>query len=152
MTAYPVDHRRIRDFMDHSYRHFNARTVVEAAEAWVDQLDRGNRMFLTLAGAMSTAEVGISIAELIRQDKIHGICCTGANLEEDLFNAVAHDDYQVIASYRDLSPADEYELLAKGMNRVTDTCNPEAEAMRTGLTLDELRSRSFAAIVAKRTG
>ena len=87
-------------------------------------------MFVTLAGAMSTAELGISLAEMIRQDKIHGICCTGANLEEDVFNLVAHDFYERVPHYRDLTPADEASLLARHMNRVTDTCIPEMEAMR----------------------
>ena len=109
-----VDHRTVRDFMDHSYRHFNARTVVEAAEAWVDQLAQGNKMFLTMAGAMSTAELGISVAELIRQDKIHGICCTGANLEEDVFNLVAHDHYERIPDWRSLTADEETALADRG--------------------------------------
>jgi deoxyhypusine synthase len=87
-------------------------------------------MFVTIAGAMSTAELGISLAEMIRQDKIHGICCTGANLEEDVFNLVARDFYERVPNYRDLTPKDEAALLARHMNRVTDTCIPEMEAMR----------------------
>jgi deoxyhypusine synthase len=87
-------------------------------------------MFLTVAGAMSTAELGISLAELIRQKKVHGISCTGANLEEDVFNLVAHDHYVRIPRYRDLTPEDEERLLERHLNRVTDTCIPEAEAMR----------------------
>jgi deoxyhypusine synthase len=79
---------------------------------------------------MSTAELGLSLAEMIRQDKVHGICCTGANLEEDVFNLVAHDFYERVPHYRDLTPADEAKLLARHMNRVTDTCIPEMEAMR----------------------
>jgi len=87
-------------------------------------------MLMTLAGAMSTAELGLSLAEMIRQDKVHGIVCTGANLEEDVFNLVAHDFYERIPNYRDLTPADEQALLSRHMNRVTDTCIPEMEAMR----------------------
>src|SRR6202142_4570238 len=87
-------------------------------------------MFVTLAGAMSTAELGLSLAERIRQDKVHAICCTGANLEEDVFNLVAHDYYERVPNYRDLTPADEQALLERHMNRVTDTCIPEMEAMR----------------------
>ncbi len=83
-----------------------------------------------MAGAMSTAEMGLVIAELIRKDKIHGISLTGANLEEDVFNLVAHNHYERVPNYRDLTPADEMKLLEKGMNRVTDTCIPEEEAMR----------------------
>lgn len=120
----------IKEFMLRNYRHFNARTAVEAARAWVDQLEAGNRMFLTLAGAMSTAELGISLAELIRQEKVHGICCTGANLEEDVFNLVAHDHYERIADWRSLTAEQEWALAERGLNRVTDTCIPEEEAMR----------------------
>ena len=87
-------------------------------------------MMITLAGAMSTAELGRSLAEMIRQDKVHIICCTGANLEEDLFNLVAHHHYKRIPNYRDLSPQQELELLEGHYNRVTDTCIPEEEAMR----------------------
>ena len=87
-------------------------------------------MLLTLAGAMSTAELGLSLAEMIRKDKVSAICCTGANLEEDLFNLVAHDHYQRIPHYRELTAHDEQLLLQKHLNRVTDTCIPEEEAMR----------------------
>lgn len=85
---------------------------------------------VTLAGAMSTAEIGLSLAEMIRQDKVHAITCTGANLEEDVFNLVAHDHYERVPNYRDLTPQDEQRLLEKHMNRVTDTCIPEGEAIR----------------------
>jgi deoxyhypusine synthase len=120
----------ISRFLKHQYRHFNAATLVEAAEAYVEHLKNGGKMFLTIAGAMSTAEIGVSLAEMIRQDKVHGISCTGANLEEDVFNLVAHNFYERVPHWRDLSPADEHELLDKHMNRVTDTCIPEEEAMR----------------------
>jgi len=120
----------IGQFIRRHYRHFNAATLVDAAEGYTKLLDDGGRMFLTLAGAMSTAELGISLAEMIRQKKIHGICCTGANLEEDLYNLVAHDYYERIPNYRELSPADEQALLERKLNRVTDTCIPEEEAMR----------------------
>ena len=117
-------------FIRHHYRHFNAAALVDASEAYSAHLDGGGKMFVTLAGAMSTAELGLSLAEMIRQDKIHGISCTGANLEEDVFNLVAHDYYVRVPNYRDLTPADEQALLEQHMNRVTDTCIPEMEAMR----------------------
>jgi deoxyhypusine synthase len=79
---------------------------------------------------MSTAELGISLAEMIRQEKVHGISCTGANLEEDLYNLVAHEFYERIPNYRDLTPQQEKDLLDRKLNRVTDTCIPEEEAMR----------------------
>ena len=120
----------IRDFITHHYRHFNAATVVDAAEAYETLLDSGGKMFMTLAGAMSTAELGLSLAEMIRQGKVHAICCTGANLEEDIFNLVAHSHYERVPHYRDLNAEDEAALLARHLNRVTDTCIPEEEAMR----------------------
>ena len=120
----------ISDFIQHQYRHFNGAALVDAAEGYVDHLDSGGSMLVTLAGAMSTAELGISLAEIIRQDKVHAISCTGANLEEDLFNLVAHDHYVRIPHYRHLSPEQEETLLEQQLNRVTDTCIPEQEAMR----------------------
>lgn len=120
----------VKDFIKKNYRHFNAAVVVDAAEAWIKHHNEGNKMFLSMAGAMSTGELGISLAEMIRQDKIHGICTTGANLEEDIFNLVAHSHYKRIPHYRYLSAEDEVNLLNEHMNRVTDTCIPEEEAMR----------------------
>jgi deoxyhypusine synthase len=120
----------ITSFIKHNYRHFNAAALVDAATAYNKLLADGGKMFVTMGGAMSTAELGLSLAEMIRQDKVHGICCTGANLEEDVFNLVAHDFYERVPHYRDLTPADEENLLSRHMNRVTDTCIPEMEAMR----------------------
>ena len=120
----------VSTFIKHHYRHFNAAALVDAAEGYTAHLNSGGKMFVTLAGAMSTAELGLSLAEMIRQDKIHGISCTGANLEEDVFNLVAHNHYERIPHYRDLTPEDEQKLLDKHLNRVTDTCIPEGEAMR----------------------
>ena len=120
----------IKEFIKHHYRHFNAASLVDAAEGYIKLIDGGGKMFVTLGGAMSTAELGLSLAEMIRQDKVHGITCTGANLEEDVFNLVAHDFYERVPNYRDLTPEDEVKLLDRHMNRVTDTCIPEMEAMR----------------------
>jgi deoxyhypusine synthase len=120
----------IKTFLERHYRHFNAATLIDASRGWLDLLESGGQMFLTLGGAMSTAELGISLAELIREEKVHGICCTGANLEEDLYNLVAHDHYERIPNYRELSPEEEAKLLSRHLNRVTDTCIPEEEAMR----------------------
>ena len=120
----------ISTFIKHHFRHFNSAALVDAAEAYIDHLNGGGKMFLTLAGAMSTAELGVSLAEMIRQDKIHGVSCTGANLEEDVFNLVAHNFYERVPHWRDLTPENEQELLNRHMNRVTDTCIPEEEAMR----------------------
>ena len=117
-------------FINHHYRHFNAAALIDAAKGYHQHLASGGKMMITLAGAMSTAELGLSLAEMIRQDKVHLISCTGANLEEDVFNLVAHDYYERVPHYRQLSPQDEQDLLDRHMNRVTDTCIPEGEAMR----------------------
>jgi len=117
-------------FIEEHFLHFNAATLVDASRAWERLLDDGGWMLLTLAGAMSTAELGKSLAEMIRRGKVHGVCCTGANLEEDVFNLVAHDHYVRVPHYRTLSSADEQALLERHLNRVTDTCIPEEEAMR----------------------
>ncbi len=120
----------ITTFIEHNYRHFNAAALVDAAKGYHAHLAKGGQMFLTMAGAMSTAEIGVSVAEMIRKGKIHAISCTGANLEEDVFNLVAHNSYKRVPNYRELSPAQEMELLGQHMNRVTDTCIPEEEAIR----------------------
>jgi deoxyhypusine synthase len=116
---------RMREFMKTHYRHFNAREMVAASQAWVDLLDRGGKMFLAMGGAMSTAELGISLAAMIRAGKVSAVCTTGANLEEDVFNLLAHNEYALAPDWRDLTPQDEQALYDKGFNRVTDTCIPE---------------------------
>jgi deoxyhypusine synthase len=121
---------QIKKFLRHHYRHFNAAALVDAAEGWDKHLAEGGKMLLTLGGAMSTAEMGLSIAQLIREGKVHALCMTGANLEEDLFNLVAHNAYERIPDYRGLTTDAEHRLHARGMNRVTDTCIPEDEAIR----------------------
>ena len=120
----------ISDFIRHHYRHFNGAALVDAADGYVRHLANGGEMLVTLAGAMSTAELGLSLAEMIRRGKVHAICCTGANLEEDVFNLVAHEHYVRIPHYRHLSPEEEEQLLDRHLNRVTDTCIPEHEAIR----------------------
>lgn len=120
----------VSKFIETHYLHFNAAALVEAANAYEDHLNKGGRMMVTLAGAMSTAELGKSLAEMIRQGKVDIISTTGANLEEDIFNLVAHSYYKRIPNYRDLTPQEELELCQRGFNRVTDTCIPEGEAIR----------------------
>lgn len=120
----------VSSFIEKYYLHFNAATLVDAAKAYNDQLENGSKMLVSMAGAMSTAQIGKIFAEMIRQDKVHIVSCTGANLEEDIMNLVAHSHYKRVPNYRDLTPQQEWELLEKGLNRVTDTCIPEEEAFR----------------------
>lgn len=120
----------ISQFIEKYYLHFNAAALVDAAKAYEEQLQNGAKMMVTLAGAMSTAELGKIFAEMIRRDKVQIISCTGANLEEDIMNLVAHSHYERVPNYRDLTPQQEWDLLERGLNRVTDTCIPEHEAFR----------------------
>ena len=120
----------VKDFINEHFKHFNSATLVDAAKGYKKHIKEGKKMLLSLAGAMSTAELGKSLSEMIRQNKVHIISCTGANLEEDIMNLVAHSKYKRVPNYRDLTPEDEKELLGKGLNRVTDTCIPEEEAFR----------------------
>jgi len=133
---------KIRKFIKRHYKHFNAKALVDAADAYKEHLERGGQMLVTLAGAMSTAELGRSLADMIREGKVHAISCTGANLEEDIFNLVAHKHYKRFPfklkgnherhfpHYRELSARDEEKLMARQLFRVTDTCIPEEEAVR----------------------
>ena len=128
----PEQRAHVKAFMTEFFTNFNASNTVQAAQGWVDHLEGGGKMMLTMAGAMSTAQQGKSVAELIRQDKVHGITCTGANLEEDFFNLIAHSHYaeikdiellgERVPGWRELSSAHEQDLFEKGYNRVTDTC------------------------------
>ncbi|HEX5131505.1 MAG TPA: deoxyhypusine synthase family protein [Candidatus Krumholzibacteria bacterium] len=120
----------ISAFLRHHFRHFNSAALIDAADAYKRHVAGGGKMMVTLAGAMSTAELGLSLAEMIRRDMVHAISCTGANLEEDVYNLIAHDFYERIPHYRDLTPQQEKDLLNRHLNRVTDTCIPEEEAMR----------------------
>ncbi|MBL6870609.1 MAG: deoxyhypusine synthase family protein [Flavobacteriaceae bacterium] len=120
----------ISQFIESHFLHFNAAALVDAAKGYEQQLEQGGKMLVSLAGAMSTAELGKIFAEMIRQEKVHIISCTGANLEEDVMNLVAHSHYKRIPNYRDLTPQQEWDLLQQGLNRVTDTCIPEEEAFR----------------------
>ena len=120
----------VRDFVVRHFRHFNAAALVDAARGWETHLAAGGRMMLTMGGAMSTAELGLVVAELIRRDKVHAITVTGANLEEDVYNLVAHDSYVRVPNFREQSAVADKQLLDRHLNRVTDTCIPEAEAMR----------------------
>lgn len=115
----------ISSFLEKNFKHFNARETLAAAKGWVDFCDNDGKMFLAMAGAMSTAEIGISLAPLIRAGKIHAISCTGANIEEDLFNLIGNSQYKLQPNWRYLSMEDDLQTRLEGYNRVTDTCIPE---------------------------
>jgi deoxyhypusine synthase len=125
-------------FMGKNFLHFNARETLDAARAWIRLLEGGGEMLVTMAGALSTGEIGVSLSEMIRCGKVHAIACTAANLEEDIFNLFAHDDYRMVPHYKDLSPQDELRLRDEGLNRVTDTCIPESVMRHTEKVLVDM--------------
>ncbi|MEM1446782.1 MAG: deoxyhypusine synthase family protein [Planctomycetota bacterium] len=105
--------------------HFNSRETLDAARGYEKHIDAGGKMMITLAGAMSTARIGRTLSRMIRQGKVHAICSTGANLEEDLFTLLSADRFEPCPHWRALSAEDERALYERGYNRVTDTCIPE---------------------------
>src|SRR5450432_2625828 len=105
----PMNKGPVSQFVQHHYRHFNSAALVDAAKGYETHLLDGGKMMVTIAGAMSTAELGKSLAEMIRQGKVDIISCTGANLEEDVMNLVAHSHYKRVPNYRDLSPQEEWD-------------------------------------------
>ena len=111
--------------MDQHFLHFNSRETVAAAKAYEAHLAKGGKMLVALAGAMSTAKIGQILSRMIRAGKVHAVSCTGANLEEDLFNLLAYKEYEIIQDWRALTAKDEARLYKRGFNRVTDTCIPE---------------------------
>lgn len=117
-------------FILRNFKNFNARATRDALLAYVQHVESGGRMFWAIAGAMSSAQLGITLAPAIRAGLIHGLSVTGANLEESLFRLVAHDGYQDFPDYRYFTKKDDTQILNERMRRVTDTSIPEDEAFR----------------------
>lgn len=113
-----------------NYKNFNARATRDALVAYLRHIERGGKMFWAVAGAMSSAQLGITLAPAIRAGLIHGLSVTGANLEESLFRLVAHDSYRDFPDYRYFTKQDDTKILEQRMRRVTDTSIPEDEAFR----------------------
>ncbi|HEX8169038.1 MAG TPA: deoxyhypusine synthase family protein [Thermoanaerobaculia bacterium] len=116
----------VRDFMERYFRHFNAAETLAAARAYRDFIDSGGAMVVAIAGAMSTAEVGVVLARMIRERTIHAICSTAANIEEDFYSILARRDYRTGIRWRTWTATDDYDLREAGFNRVTDTAIPES--------------------------
>jgi len=129
---------KIRDFVKEHYKHFNAGELARCAVSLREFLAGGGRLIVTLAGAMSTAEIGRSLGPAIRQQRVHAICCTGANLEEDLFSLISRSEYEVIPDWRQQRGEDDAELAKRGLNRVTDVAIPEGTITKVGGRLLEL--------------
>ncbi|MDB5098602.1 MAG: deoxyhypusine synthase [Cyanobacteria bacterium RYN_339] len=120
----------ILSFMLTHYKNFNARATRDALIAYRRHMAGGGKMFWAMAGAMSSAQLGISLAPAIRAGLVHGLSVTGANLEESLFRLVAHHGYKDFPEYRYLTKQDDTRILENRMRRVTDTSIPEDEAFR----------------------
>jgi deoxyhypusine synthase len=120
----------VLDFVLSNYKNFNARATRDALLAYWSHIEGGGRMFWSVAGAMSSAQLGITLAPAIRAGLIHGLSVTGANLEESLFRLVAHHGYKDFPDYRYLTKHDDTVILENRMRRVTDTSIPEDEAFR----------------------
>ena len=121
MTDSKKDFNVIKKFIQKNFKHFNAAVVVDAADSFRKHVEKGGKMFLAMAGAMSTAELGISLAEMIRQGKIHAIATTGANLEEDIFNKCPGTSLHLsfkFASGHDLAPGIHQPQLGIGATDV----------------------------------
>jgi deoxyhypusine synthase len=119
------------EFVARHYRNFNARSTRDAIFAYWDHVRGGGRMYWAMAGAMSSAQLGISLAPAIRAGLVHGLSVTGANLEESLFRLVAHHSYKDFPDYRYFTKRDDTRILKQRMRRVTDTSIPEDEAFRS---------------------
>lgn len=125
LGGFKVATGQLRAFMERHYTNYNSRETLAAAQGYEAHLAAGGKMMVTLSGAMSTAGIGRVLARMIREEKVHAITCTGANLEEDIFLLLAGKEYEWVPNWRALSAEDEQALLDRGMNRVTDTCIPE---------------------------
>ncbi|MEZ5966132.1 MAG: deoxyhypusine synthase family protein [Planctomycetota bacterium] len=120
----------ILEFVTRNYQNFNARSTRDALLAYWEHVRGGGRMYWAMAGAMSSAQLGITLAPAIRAGLVHGLSVTGANLEESLFRLVAHHSYKDFPEYRYFTKADDTAILEQRMRRVTDTSIPEDEAFR----------------------
>ncbi len=120
----------LTEFIVKSYHHFNASAVKRATFDYFDHIQKGGKMYWAVAGAMSSARLGIYMAPAIRSNLIHGLSVTGANLEESLFRLIAHTHYQNFPDYRYFRKEDDEKILQDRMRRVTDTTIPEDEAFR----------------------
>ena len=118
------------EFILKNYKNFNARATRDALISYWRHVEQGGKMFWAVAGAMSSAQMGITIAPAIREGLISGMSVTGANLEESLFRLVAHHSYKDFPDYRYLTKEDDTKILEDRMRRVTDTSIPEDEAFR----------------------
>ncbi|MBU0766364.1 deoxyhypusine synthase family protein [Patescibacteria group bacterium] len=132
----------IAKFLEENFKHFNARETLDAAKAWHEFNKNGGKMVVAMAGAMSTAEIGISLAPMIRAGKVSAISSTAANIEEDLFNLTSNKSYKLQPNWRYLTMEEDAKTRDEGMNRVTDTCIPEDVMIDMHMALRKLWSEA----------
>jgi deoxyhypusine synthase len=120
----------VSSFADQTLKHLNGGSTLQAALWLKNHINNGGKLVVTLAGALSSFEVGVMLAELIRQNKVHLVSATGANHEESYYRYVAHSHYANIPRYTELTPEQEAELRDAGLRRITDTFLPEDESVR----------------------
>ncbi len=122
----------VRDFIETHYSHFNAGELARCIDSLRVFLDNDGRLIVTLAGAMSTAEIGKSLGPAIREQRVHAICCTGANLEEEMFGLISRSGYESVPNWRHQSKQEDAALHDRKMNRVTDVAIPESAFTKVG--------------------
>lgn len=110
--------------------HLNGGSTMQAAQWLKNHVENGGKIVVTLAGALSSFQIGVMLAELIRKNKVHLVSATGANHEESYYRYVAHSHYAYIPRYTELTPEQEAELRDAGLRRITDTFLPEDESVR----------------------
>lgn len=117
-------------FAAEALKHCNGGSTLQAALWLKEHVENGGKIVVTLAGALSSFQVGVTLAELIRKGKVHLVSATGANHEESYYRYVAHSHYAYIPRYTELTPEQEAELRDAGLRRITDTFLPEDESVR----------------------
>ncbi len=122
--------KQVSEFAQRTLNHCNGGATLQAANWLKNHLDKGGKLVVTIAGALSSFQVGVMLAELIRQDKVHLVSATGANHEESYYRYVAHSHYGYVPRYTELTPEQEAELRDAGLRRITDTFLPEDESVR----------------------
>lgn len=129
-TAVKKSKSPVSAFALNTLKHTNGGSTMQAALWLKDHLDNGGKLVVTLAGALSSFQIGVTLAELIRQNKVHLVSATAANHEESYYRYVAHSHYAYIPRYTELTPDQEAELRDAGLRRITDTFLPEDESVR----------------------
>ena len=104
---------------------FQGRQLGNAFHVWKEMLAGNVYILFGLAGAMVPAGMRKVIAFLIENHCIDCLVSTGANLFHDLHETLGRHHYMTSPN------ADDCRLRAEGLDRIYDTCAPEAEFIQT---------------------